>query len=310
MVTALATAVHSAVPQVSSLIVAVTLGIALGNANDVDRLRPGLAFAAKTLLRAGVVLLGLRLSLGQVTALGVPTLVLVVSTVTATFFGTQLLGRCMGLSRPLSLLVATGYSICGASAIVAMESSSDAEEEEVAVAIGLVTLAGTMAMFLLPVLGPAFGLSDQQFGTWVGASVHDVAQVVAAASTGGASVLAVAAVVKLTRVVLLAPIVAGVSLERARRSGRVGADRPPLLPGFVAGFLAMVALRTSGVVPGDVVDIVKLVEGLLLTTALVGLGAGVRFSRLRRLGGRPLVLGIAAWFLVAAVSLTGTMVLV
>jgi uncharacterized integral membrane protein (TIGR00698 family) len=180
----------------------------------------------------------------------------------------------------------------------------------VAVAIGLVTLAGTMAMFLLPVLGPALGLSDQQFGTWVGASVHDVAQVVAAASTGGASVLAVAAVVKLTRVVLLAPIVAGVSMQRSRRSGRAGGDGPPLVPGFVAGFLAMVVLRTSGIVPVDVVDVVQLVEGLLLTTALVGLGAGVRFSRLRRLGGRPLVLGFAAWFLVAVVSLAGTTILV
>ncbi len=304
--------VNASVPQISTLIVAVVIGILIGNGSDrVDMLRPGLTFAGKKLLRVGVVLLGLRLSIGQVTALGLPTLVLVVATVAVTFFGTQAIGRRLGLSKPLSLLIATGYSICGASAIAAMESTSEAEEEEVAVAIGLVTLAGSMAMFALPVFAQMMGLSDDQFGTWVGASVHDVAQVVAAASTGGASVLAVAVVVKLTRVVLLAPIVAGVSLSRANE-GDVNSDaaRPPLLPGFVLGFLGMMALRTAGVLPDVVLSGGKTIEGLLLTAALVGLGAGVRFDRLRKLGGRPLLLGLIAWLLVAAVSLGGVFAVV
>lgn len=312
-----AVAVNAAVPQVSTLIVAVLLGMAVGNASAaVAPLRPGLAFVAKKFLRAGVVLLGMRLSIGQVTELGWPTLLLVIGTVTATFFGTQAIGRRLGLSRGLSLLVATGYSICGASAIAAMEGQSEAEEEEVAVAIGLVTLAGSLAMFLLPILSQLFGLSDAQFGTWVGASVHDVAQVVAAASTGGAAVLSVAVVVKLTRVVLLAPIVAGVSIHRGRERMALGndddkvTDRPPLLPGFVLGFLALMVLRTTGIVPAPAIDLAKTIEGILLTIALVGLGAGVRFGRLRKLGGQPLVLGFVAWFLVAAVSLVGTSLLV
>ncbi len=304
--------VNAAVPQISTLIIAVVLGIAVGNASEsVEPLRPGLAFVAKKFLRAGVVLLGLRLSISQVTELGWPTILLVVGTVSATFFGTQAIGKRLGLSRGLSLLVATGYSICGASAIAAMEGQSDAEEEEVAVAIGLVTLAGSLAMFVLPILSQLFGLSDAQFGTWVGASVHDVAQVVAAASTGGAAVLSVAVVVKLTRVVLLAPIVAGVSIHRSReRDADDSRETPPLLPGFVLGFLALMVLRTSGVVPVAVIDTVKIIEGILLTIALVGLGAGVRFGRLRKLGGQPLILGFVAWFLVAAVSLIGTSLLV
>ena len=311
--TGLAIAINRAVPQVSTLIVAVLVGVVVGNAGErVAPLRPGLAFAAKRFLRGGVVLLGMRLSIGQVTELGWPTLLLVIATVTATFFGTQAIGARLGLSRGLSLLVATGYSICGASAIAAMEGQSDADEEEVAVAIGLVTLAGSIAMFALPILAQWFGLSDEQFGTWVGASVHDVAQVVAAASTGGAAVLSVAVVVKLTRVVLLAPIVAGVSIHRSRERTLRSKDDdqrdlPPLLPGFVVGFLALMLLRTSGVVPTPIVDMVKLIEGLLLTIALVGLGAGVRFDRLRHLGAQPLVLGLIAWILVATVSLLGTL---
>ena len=306
LLAAAAIGLNSLVPVVSSLTFAVAAGVALGNGPNVDRLRPGLGFAARTLLRLGVVLLGLRMSIGQVTELGIATLAVIVATVAATFFGTRWLGERLGVSEPLSLLIATGYSICGASAIAAMEDTSDAEEEEVAMAIGLVTLAGTIAMFALPPLAAAFGLSDDQFGIWVGASVHDVAQVVAAASTGGASVLAIAVVVKVTRVILLAPLVAGVS---ATRTTRDDVERPPLLPPFVIGFLALLLLRSTGWVPESAVDLARTVEGTLLTIALVGLGAAVRVDRLRRLGGRPLLLGAIASLLVGGVSLAATLLI-
>ncbi|MFT7649909.1 MAG: putative integral membrane protein (TIGR00698 family) [Candidatus Poriferisodalaceae bacterium] len=308
-VTGVASVANAVVPQISTLIVAVVIGMAFGNwSRHVDVLRPGLAIAAKRLLRVGVVLLGLRLSVSQVTELGTITLLLVMTTVTATFFGTQWLGQRLGLSRGLSLLVATGYSICGASAIAAMEGSADADDEEVALSIGLVTLAGTVAMFALPMLAGLLGLSEDQFGTWVGASVHDVAQVVAAASTGGATVLSVAVVVKLTRVVLLAPLVAGVNVARARRTrpkverSQIG-KRPPVMPMFVVGFLALMAARSTGLVPVTAIDGAAELSSLALTAALVGLGAGVRFGRLRRLGATPLLLGVGAWIIVAAVSL-------
>lgn len=311
LITALATTLNTVIPVISSLTFAVLGGVILGNRARVEPLRPGLAFAARSLLRIGVVLLGLRLSVGQVTELGAATLAVVIATVTATFFGTRWLGERLGVSEPLALLIATGYSICGASAIAAMEDTSDAEEEEVAMAIGLVTLAGTVAMFVLPVLANAFGLTDDEFGIWVGASVHDVAQVVAAASVGGASVLAIAVVVKLTRVILLAPLVAGVSVTRRRNHApnTDDAERPSALPLFVIGFLAMLALRSTGWVPDDVVDGARLVEGILLTLALVGLGAAVRIDRLRLLGGAPLLLGAIASLLVAGVSLAATLLI-
>ena len=307
LVAALATGLHTLVPVVSSLTFAVAGGVVLGNRRNTDHLQPGFTFAARTMLRLGVVLLGLRLSIGQVTELGIATLAVIAATVAATFFGTRWLGARLGVSEPLSLLIATGYSICGASAIAAMEDTSQAEEEEVAMSIGLVTLAGTVAMFALPALAGLFGLSDEHFGIWVGASVHDVAQVVAAASVGGASVLAIAVVVKLTRVILLAPLVAGVSLTRSRHGD--AAERPPALPSFVIGFLALLILRSTGWVPSSVVDGARLVEGALLTLALVGLGAAVRIDRLRQLGGAPLLLGAIASLLVAGVSLGATLLI-
>lgn len=295
---------------VSRLTAAVAVGAVIGNAGLVRPIAtPGVAFAARRLLRVGVVLLGLRLSLGDVVALGPRGLVVVVVTVAATFFGTQWLGRRLGLSRDLSLLVATGYSICGASAIAAVEGATDAEEEEVAAAIGLVTLFGSLAIVVLPFLATPLGLNDEGFGAWAGASVHDVAQVVAAASHAGAPIVAIAVVVKLTRVVLLAPLVAGVNVHRRREMSGTG-GRPPLMPLFVALFLGAVAMRTTGWLSSETVSIARDVEGWLLTAALVGLGAGVRIDRLRRLGPRPLVLGAIAWVVVAGVSYAGVITIV
>lgn len=296
---------------VSTLTFAVIAGMVLGNTRiDIDRLRPGLAFSGRTVLRVGVIALGMRLSISQIGDLGIPVITVIVATVTATFFGTRALGRRLGVSEPLSLLIATGYSICGASAIAAMESTSDAEEEEVALSIGLVTLAGTIAMFSIPLLGDLFSLSDDQYAVWAGASIHDVAQVVAAGSARGSTVLAGAVVVKLTRVMLLAPLVTGVSISRRRRSDASTSDRPAAIPGFVAGFLLLVAVRSSGVVPDNVVDVTSTIEKVLFAIALVGLGAGVRLDRIRRLGGAPLVLGALASAVVAAVSLAAVLITV
>jgi len=166
-----------------------------------------------------------------------------------------------------------------------------------------VTLAGTIAMFLIPVFGDLFSLTDEQYAVWAGASIHDVAQVVAAGSTRGSAVLAGAVVVKLTRVMLLAPLVTGVSISRSRRSADPAGTRPAPIPAFVAGFLVFVAIRSSGVVPNAVVDGTATIEKLLFAVALVGLGAGVRFDRIRKLGGAPLLLGALASGIVALVSL-------
>ncbi len=309
--TALATMAAGPFASVSKLTAAVAIGALIGNsALATPAAAPGLAFAAKKLLRVGVVLLGLRLSLSDISELGPRGLGVVVVTVAVTFFGTQWIGRKLGLSRDLSLLVATGYSICGASAIAAVEGATEAEEEEVAAAIGLVTLFGSLAILILPLLSGSLGLTDEGFGAWAGASVHDVAQVVATASTAGAPVVAIAIVVKLTRVVLLAPIVAGVNIHRRNERTDLDGKRPPVLPLFVALFLGAVALRSTGWLSADVVATAKDVEGWMLTAALVGLGAGVRVDRLRRLGHQPLVLGAIAWLMVAGVSYIGVITMV
>jgi uncharacterized membrane protein YadS len=296
--------------------------------------RPGLGVAAKRVMRWGIVLLGLQLAIGDVLGLGWQALVLVVVVVGATFAGTQWLGRRMGLPGRQPLLIATGFAICGASAVAAVEAvtrrrDTPKDDPDPLVAIALVTLCGSLAIVVLPLLKGPLGLGDVQFGHWVGASVHDIGQVVAAAGTGGAAAVQPAVVVKLMRIAMLAPMVAGAALVERRRSAEIDAaasasggasydsglpagasaaakaKKPPILPLFVVGFLAMIALRSTGVVPAAAVGHAKQLQDLLLAAGMFGLGSGVRIGELRRTGIKPVLLGLASWLLIAAVAYTG-----
>ena len=308
--------IHWKFETISPLVASLMLGVLIGNIISIPKiLGPGLKFAAKKVLRFGIVLLGTQLALKEVVDLGGRELIVVIGVVALTFLGTLWLGPRLGVSKSLSLLIATVFSICGASAVAAMDGVVEADEEEVTYAIALVTLCGSLAIVLLPLLRNVLGLSDPQlFGSWVGASVHDVAQVIATSSTGGDSAVHAATVVKLSRVVLLAPLVACVSIwVRRSSSGLVAkakakkADktRVSVVPLFVVGFLVMIAVRTTGIIPDNLLSKLKTIEQVCLASALVGLGSDVRVSRLIKVGGRPLLLALISWFGIAVVSLIG-----
>lgn len=306
-VAAAALALGALWPALGATTMAVVLGALWANSGlHTARLRPGTAFAARLLLRIAVVLLGLQLSVSDLAGLGGPGLAVVVVTVAVTFVGTRLLGSWLGVSRQRSLLVATGFAVCGASAIGAMRSLTRDDEEDAAVAIALVTLCGTVAIAVLPAVRSVVGLQDPAvFGAWVGASVHDVGQTVATASRVPGA-LSAAVVVKLSRVVLLGPLVALVAVaERRRRPAAGGERRTAVVQPFVVAFVVAVAARSAGVVPEPVLDVAAEVQHLLLVGALVGLGTGIHRRVLGRTVGRDLLLGLASWALVAGVALLG-----
>ena len=294
---------HAVLTGVPVVLVALALGLLLGNVWNVPSVaRPGLALASGTLLRVGIVLLGFELVLQEMLTLGAGGLLVVVGVVLATFFGTQWAGRRLGVSAGLSLLVATGFSICGVSAIAAVRGPAAAEEEEVTYAVALVTLCGSLAIVLLPALNRVLDLDDHDYGVWVGASVHDVAQVVATSSAVGGVAVATAIVVKLTRVLLLGPLVAWV----AWREGRAQGSSPVrFVPPFVLAFVAAAALRSAGVVPSSLLPGLADAKTVLLAMALFAVGARVDVRRLFAVGGRPLALGLSSWAIVAAVSYAG-----
>lgn len=311
--TAAAFGISHLVPALNPATIAVLLGaIAVNVGLHRPALHAGTHFASHRLLRIAVVLLGLQLAIPQLVDLGAGGLAIVVVTVAVTFTGTQLLGRLLGVSPARSLLIATGFSICGASAVAAMKEVSDGDEEDTGVAIALVTLCGSLAILILPLLRGPLGLDPAAFGDWVGASVHDVGQTVATASRVDGA-LTSAVVVKLSRVVLLAPLVAAVALTRNRHRASepttTTGRRPPIVPLFVAGFLAAIAVTSTGLVPTEVLSVAKHLQEVLLAAALVGLGTGIHVTTLRRTGGRALVLGLTSWLLVAGVAYAGVILL-
>jgi len=311
------------VPGIPTLTACVVLGILFTALPWRDSVRatmkPGLAIAARRLLRIGVVLLGFKLSLGSIAELGWLVLGMIVAIVVITFFFTWGLGRLMRLPGQQPVLIAAGFSICGASAIGAMAGVTRAKDSDTATPIALVTLCGTLAIALLPALQPLLGLDTSEFGMWVGASVHDVGQVVATAQIAGSTALAIAVVVKLTRVAMLAPMVAlaGVVVAHSDRTSADAADtetssivtdrdavkRPAILPLFVVGFLAAVLVRTFVPLSDGFLEAANYGQELVLGMALFGLGASIRIGNLIRTGGRSLAVALISWAVIALLSL-------
>lgn len=301
---AIALAVGSLWGVLSPLPVAVVLGVLVGNTVTLPAAtRPGLSVAAKRLLRLGVVLLGLRLALADVVALGWTAAAAVAALVALAFASTLLIGRALRVGRGVALLTGTGFAICGASAIAAAQGVVDADEEEVASAVGLVILFGSLSIVLLPLWAAALGLAPATAGSWIGAAVHDVGQTVAAAGTVGEAALERAVVVKLGRVLLLGPLLVGLTLAVRGRVSAPGERRGALVPLFVVGFLGAVALRSTGVLPAGVLAAAATAQQALFGAALFALGVDVRLRRLRGLGPRPLLLGTLVYLLVAGLAL-------
>ena len=296
------------IPGMSALLIAILLGAIWRNLLPVpDIILPGVAVSSKKLLRTGIVLLGLQLALSQILALGPGVLLVVVLCVGITFGLTLLIGAWLGIDLPQRLLIATGFSICGAAAVAATEGATKAKQDQVATAIGLVVLFGTLMIPIVPALGALLGMEDDAIGMLIGASTHEVAQVVAAGGAVSSSALAVAVTVKLARVVTLAPMIAGVSMYMNKKHAVEGAKKPPIVPLFVLGFIAMMLVRTTGILPDSVLEFAKLAQTFLLAAAMFGLGLGVHIKGLMRSGSRSLVLAALSTLIILGVAVAGTM---
>ncbi|GAA4486019.1 YeiH family protein [Rhodococcus olei] len=308
---AIAMGIGRLVPAINPMLIAIVLGALVANLVTVPGwIRPGLDFSAKRLLRVGVALLGLQLMFSDVVGLGWGVIAVVVAIVVLGIAGTMYMGGLLGLSWTQRVLIACGFSICGAAAVAAADGVVDAKEEELLTSVALVVVFGTLMIPAIPLLSHVFGLSERQAGMWAGGSIHEVAQVVAAGGLLGGGALAVATVVKLARVLMLAPVMAYLGARQRRNAdgrGKVNSKQPPLVPVFVLGFLGCVALRSSGLLPGVVIEQAKLVQTALLTAAMFALGLGVRVTLLRSVGPRPFVLAALSTVWVAAIALTGVL---
>ena len=287
--------------------------------------KPGVAYSARTVLRLGIVLLGVRLNFANLASSGLVILALDTLIVVVGILAVERIGRAMGVSKGLRLALAFGTGICGASAAVAAGSVVSASDEEVSIAVGTVSLLGTLGVLGYIVLREPLGLSPQQYGLLTGSTLQEVGQVIAAASAGTDSALDTATLTKLTRVALLAPaLLIASSLLRIRDARKVvttdsleadvsatdssATQRPPLVPLFLLGFLAVGTLNSVGVFAPGVSSSLQQLSVLLTTMAMAGIGLGVDLKAVQRVGLKAMMLGAIGFALLIALAAAFTAV--
>jgi len=293
----------------SPMILAILLGILVHNLIGTPALAtPRVKFSLRRILRLAIILLGLQLTAQQVVAVGATGLAIIVTTLIATFLFTGWAGRVIGVDRKLTQLIAAGTSICGASAVIATNTVTDAPDEDVAYAVACVTVFGSIAMFLYPFVPAALHLSAHDFGLWSGSSIHEIAQVVAAADQDGQQAGDLATIAKLSRVMMLAPVVVSLGFLAQRRSDNelTASGRPKSvpLPWFVLGFIALIVDNSLVVIPPQPKAALVTLTTFLLSVALAAMGLETDIAKLKLKGLRPLLLGLAAFVFISLFSFT------
>ena len=291
----------------SALTLAIALGMLAGN--SVFSALPaqtvaGVDLARSTLLRAGIVLYGLRISLQDIAAIGWPGLLIGMLMLTLTFvIAVQVGTRWLGLDRQTAVLIGAGSAICGAAAVMATQPLVRGEEHKVSIAVATVVVFGTLAMLLYPLAYPYLGLSQHAFGLYAGSTIHEVAQVVAVGQSIGAEAANAAVVEKMLRVMLLAPFLLCLSLHsaaasRAKTSFRTRCAEIPI-PWFALLFIAVSAVHSLKLLPPALVAALVQLDTLLLATAMAAMGLRTRIASLRQAGLQPLKLGLVLFVFLA-----------
>lgn len=287
-----------------ALTVALIVGIAWrAVAGLPDAAVPGTKLTARTILRAGIVLMGARLDFGLVAQAGPKVLLLDAVIIVLGIAGIYWITRRFGVDAKLGILVAVGTSICGASAVAAAAPVARANEEETTLAVALMGILGTIGVLFYVFIGPFLGLTTMQLAIMSGATLHEVAQVMAAAFTWGTATGDMGTLVKLTRVVMLAPalLVLGLVLGGASSGQKFSWKEPPV-PWFVIGFLAVGAIGSVGLIPSDAKGWLSSASIFLMVMAMAAMGLNTQLSTIKRAGMKVIYAGLAGFGLLAGTS--------
>jgi uncharacterized integral membrane protein (TIGR00698 family) len=284
--------------QISPLIIAIVLGILIGNLvhhRIPDTWHPGILFSQRTLLRLGIILFGFQISWQEIARVGfnsvLVSLIIVISTLTIGYY----IGRkLLKLDRETTLLTSMGSSICGAAAIMATNSVMQAKTHQVSIAVATVVIFGTIAMFIYPLLTHWLGLDNTTSGIYTGATIHEVAQVVAAGNAVSAETGQVAVIVKLTRVMMLAPavIIIGWCLNR-QTDTKTATPFSQLIPWFAIGFILTAGFNSLALLPPTIIHWINQLDIILLSMAMAALGFETQLSKVRHVGAKPFILAFS-----------------
>ena len=303
----------------SPLIVGIIIGMLYANTlrNHLPKeWAPGIIFSSRNILRVAIVFYGFRVTFQQIGAIGIEGLIVSTIMLSSTFIlGTWLGQKLFGLDRDTSILVAAGSSVCGAAAVLATEPVIEAEPYKSAIAVGTVVVFGTAAMFLYPALYKT-GIAQMDsaaFGLYAGGTIHEVAQVVAAGTAIGEDAARIAVIVKMTRVMMIAPllIILGLILSTsARRQGKAGGKLKLVIPWFAVWFIVMSGVHSLHLIPANIVAGINLVDTFLLTMAMTALGMETNAAKFKQAGVRPVLLALTlfAWLIAGGGLVTKTVI--
>lgn len=297
-------------PLIGAAVLALLVGLVLGNAGQLPvAIRPGLDFTLKRLLRVAIVLFGAGLSFIEVLNLGGASLAIIVIAIVLATGLTWIFGRWLRAPSRLVSLIGVGTAICGATAIITVGPIIRARAEETAFAVTTIFLFNMLAVLVYPLLGHALALTDSAFGVWAGTAIHDTSSVLAASYTFSDAAGQAATVVKLTRTLMLVPLalLIGVAQSyRATRDGRpagAGIRLAHIFPWFILWFALAALLNTAGVITPGAARLGSLVGKFLIVMVMAAVGLGADLRQMRRIGGRPFLIGLFASILIAVASL-------
>jgi len=288
-----------------ALTLAILIGIIIGNSffgKIAPQTGPGIDFAKNKLLRLGIILYGFGITLQEIGGVGGRGILIDAIVVAAVFFlGIWLGQKIFKLDRDTGILISAGSAICGAAAVMAAEPVLKAQAHKVSIAVATVVIFGTVSMFLYPLLYPYMGLDQHQFGIYIGSTIHEVAQVVAAGKAVGEQTTADAVIVKMIRVMLLVPFLLLLSAYISRRSGTAHvhggaaqtglAEKPKILiPWFAVLFVVASLIASTSLLPPALIGGLKTAGTLLLAMAMAALGLRTHYSAFRQAGLKPLAL--------------------
>ncbi|HEY1429332.1 MAG TPA: putative sulfate exporter family transporter [Candidatus Tumulicola sp.] len=305
-IAAVATALGARLPVVGAPVFAIAIGLVLTPVvRGVPALQRGAAFSGKALLQWAIVLFGANLSVVQIIRGGAAALPVTLGTFVIVLLLAYVLGRALGLDATLRRLLGIGTAICGGSAIAAVSSVVEADPSDVAYALGTVFFFNVVALLTFPPLGHLMHMSQSAFGLWAGTAINDTSSVVAAAFAYGSTAGADAIVVKLTRTLLIVPVVLFYAWKRirARRGSGDRVDWFAILPWFVLWFAFAAICKTEGWIPASWTTPLQMLAMFAIVCALAGVGLSADIARMRSAGLRPLALGAALWIAIAASSL-------
>jgi len=291
------------------MLFALLLGIAVNFLSQDARCRPGIDFASRTVLRAGVALLGMRITFDQVQSLGAGALALTAIAVASTIMAGWLAARAARLDGALGVLTGGAVAICGASAALAIAAvlpKGPTHERDTVMTVVGVTALSTVAMIIYPLLATAVGFDAHTTGIFLGATIHDVAQVVGAGYSVSTVAGDTATIVKLFRVALLLPAVFVISwLFRSSVPDEGSGTRPPLLPAFLVAFAALVAINSTGKIPQAVTSGLQDASRWCLVVAIAALGTKTSLGDLAQVGWKPIALIVGETLFVGLLVLGG-----